>query len=1048
MNNPLLDKDFLLKLDNDRHRTLHVKLISLDFNENPIEEMLGRITNGSINVDGSSNVRRTCSLTIAANELNIHQYYWGFKTKFKCFIGIQNNVDDRYEDIIFFPMGTFIITSFNTNQQLSQYTVQISGKDKMCLLNGELGGTVTALSVDFGQLTEQQRDGSLKKTKLLIKDIVRESVHEYGHEPYQNIIVNDLDESALELMEYQGDTPLYLSVDNEINEITNQTLNENTKYWININGQTSQISVSQLDDITYFLDHRIDLDFEYKQSPTKLYTTQVEAIQQTSHYYTVIKAEYGAVVGYRIGQLVYNGDLISNVGESVTSMLDKIKSMLGDYEYFYNLDGQFVWQRTPTYVNVSWNNLVQNDGDEKHGESASYTSSLTYSFENHNLISSFQNTPALSNIKNDFSIFGTKKNNKTPVHLRYAIDKKPTFYKSYDGILYTTEPLTEEEIIKNALTLAEAELLKKITNYQKQPLPEGLNDDWWDVWDWGEYYKLLTGVYPPGDMSMYKTETTRIDLEKYFPIAESYPPSYPLGRYSVEWKPNWECFIFDTIDGYLGYTGHNPYCTHGYDDYFMEQYRINRAAGHEFHAYFYKPKIPSIILEQTELEVIEEKVKNSNKIVDWREIIYQMARDYLKHGMTDEYNYEPVKKVTQEEFNIEDYYIKKITYTRASEYMANRVYYTRDNYGNYNRVNNNLSQANFSDTTYYYQEIHNQFIKATNYSPNTTYYTYVDFLERLRTYNIDYYPTGITGYEQYYTDMISFWRENYDPDYSGSYEIATINRKIYYKEGSKYCWFKNQEGLPYQQNVVYYTKDLYNNWQAHKDLTENDFNNYSYDYYLPVWGNDNVINESSLGKDYIYQTSRIYYTFRNDEYYSTGDNEHPAYWSKTIWNEPEELNFWIDFLDTEGDLAKYSIPRIGDRPKAENNKEIKALYYRETPNVIFVNSKEDLANLKITHPGYTFISLQNNIDHLFKMSSQRQSCKDRLNTLLYQFAVCPENITLQAIPVYYLQPNTRIYITDEKSGINGEYIISKIGYSLSNSGQMTINATKAVDRIY
>jgi hypothetical protein len=60
--------------------------------------------------------------------------------------------------------------------------------------------------------------------------------------------------------------------------------------------------------------------------------------------------------------------------------------------------------------------------------------------------------------------------------------------------------------------------------------------------------------------------------------------------------------------------------------------------------------------------------------------------------------------------------------------------------------------------------------------------------------------------------MISFWRENYDPDYSGSYEIATINRKIYYKEGSKYCWFKNQEGLPYQQNVVYYTKDLYNNW--------------------------------------------------------------------------------------------------------------------------------------------------------------------------------------------------------------------------------------------
>ena len=150
MNNPLLDKDFLLELDNDRHRVLHIKLLSLDFNENPVEEILGRVTSGSINVDGSSSVRRTCSLTIAANELNIHEYYWGLRTKFRCFIGVENKVNDKYDDVIFFPMGTYLITSFNTNQQLGQYTISISGKDKMCLLNGELGGSLTALSTDFG----------------------------------------------------------------------------------------------------------------------------------------------------------------------------------------------------------------------------------------------------------------------------------------------------------------------------------------------------------------------------------------------------------------------------------------------------------------------------------------------------------------------------------------------------------------------------------------------------------------------------------------------------------------------------------------------------------------------------------------------------------------------------------------------------------------------------------------------------------------------------------------------------------------------------------
>jgi hypothetical protein len=37
--------------------------------------------------------------------------------------------------------------------------------------------------------------------------------------------------------------------------------------------------------------------------------------------------------------LTFAGDLICNVGESVMSMLDKIKNMLSEFEYFYNVDG-------------------------------------------------------------------------------------------------------------------------------------------------------------------------------------------------------------------------------------------------------------------------------------------------------------------------------------------------------------------------------------------------------------------------------------------------------------------------------------------------------------------------------------------------------------------------------------------------------------------------------------------------------------------------------------------------------------------------------------
>jgi len=48
--------------------------------------------------------------------------------------------------------------------------------------------------------------------------------------------------------------------------------------------------------------------------------------------------------------------------------------MLGDYEYFYNIDGQFVFQKKLTYVNTSWNNIIKVEDEEKYVESAKLAS--------------------------------------------------------------------------------------------------------------------------------------------------------------------------------------------------------------------------------------------------------------------------------------------------------------------------------------------------------------------------------------------------------------------------------------------------------------------------------------------------------------------------------------------------------------------------------------------------------------------------------------------------------------------------------------------------
>jgi hypothetical protein len=46
------------------------------------------VTGGSINIDGASAVRRSCSLTMVAQDFNYNDYYWGLNTKFKLEIGV------------------------------------------------------------------------------------------------------------------------------------------------------------------------------------------------------------------------------------------------------------------------------------------------------------------------------------------------------------------------------------------------------------------------------------------------------------------------------------------------------------------------------------------------------------------------------------------------------------------------------------------------------------------------------------------------------------------------------------------------------------------------------------------------------------------------------------------------------------------------------------------------------------------------------------------------------------------------------------------------
>ena len=145
-------------------------------------------------------------------------------------------------------------------------------------------------------------------------------------------------------------------------------------------------------------------------------------------------------------------------------------------------------------------------------------------------------------------------------------------------------------------------------------------------------------------------------------------------------------------------------------------------------------------------------------------------------------------------------------------------------------------------------------------------------------------------------------------------------------------------------------------------------------------------------------------------------------------------------------MQKYSVYAIGDRSKNIKDDGVKSIYFRDTPTVIFFDPYKS-TNLD-RKTGYTYIQCPSYMEQLFSISGQGKSAIDELDNLLYNHAYCVESVSINAIPIYYLIPNTRIFIEDKTTGINGEYIVSKFSYSLSANATMSLTCTKAPERLY
>ena len=305
-------------------------------------------------------------------------------------IGIKNTTNQYKEyPILWYPQGTMVVTQCSISTGLNQgITLSAQLKDKMCLLNGECGGVITAATVFDHYDTLEDTTGKMITIQPTIAQIIRELVNHFGGEQLGKIIINDVDTTVKMVMKWTGDAPVYLA------------------------GNPGD----------YLLTTNIDEALAYSS-----------AVQQF---------EYGQDVGFIYTDFIWpagSGELTANAGDNVCTILDKIKNFLGNYEYYYDIDGNFIFQEIKNYLNTTKTTVdLRNMNNEDYQIDIANGKSV-YDFSNNKLAISFSHNPQYNRIKNDYVVWGIKENKdkkKLPIRYHLAIDNKPATGNIYEVFFY------------------------------------------------------------------------------------------------------------------------------------------------------------------------------------------------------------------------------------------------------------------------------------------------------------------------------------------------------------------------------------------------------------------------------------------------------------------------------------------------------------------------------------------------------------------------------------------------------------------------------------
>lgn len=1101
----LTDSKFLSMLDEMRIKKHYAKITVLSFvDEKPLREIQGIATAGSVTVNGQAALRRTISLTVSGieneNDINNIENIISINKKVKIEVGLENPFENykNYGDIIWFPLGTYVINQATTSTTASSANISISGKDKMCMLDGTCGGTLPS-AVTFHETQYEDDNGDIFIEQVPIFTIIKECVTHFGKEPEQNVIINDIDMTAKLSTKYVGQNPIWFSKDYKSFVISeNAPEDEN------------------------FLQH---------------------------------KFIYGQDVGYQETDFTYPGELVFSAGDTVTSVLDKIIESLGNYEYFYDLDGHFIFQQKKNYLNYYYTPITQIN--DNYYIKAFSDSKYYYTFIDAKDALSYYNSPKYENIKNDFIVWGDKTNaNGVTKTIQYhlAIDEKPQidlanqymwditkgngdhayYLFEYEKNNYNQTP--EQKAIEIIYTENHSEITdssietaikKDITNnilqnysfyngdqfilyykvifsdqiryYKVVLLNKEIIDFIYleDLTDTIDFTYLAFGVYPKKDEEDESDDSSSSDNE---PIDHPDKPNAPGLDPGFGIPDSWHKGTQEDKQNQL-----NP-------DFSVDPDGSSKPPNDSD-----DKKDDTTKVKNKEFYLVQKRIIDNvdvlgyyNKKGEWIQIFELSEKlnltniNNLINKVKQNYYLKIIKDINFDEINkeydfnfINQNNVLLVSSTGLLIYKLNSY----DSKGNKQEYNYSIPDSysaikDLENKTLISEEEHKELVKV--------------LLEYYKTNKDDLLDDITLIYD--YTDINDISSDNssgsdnkkgsdlllpfLDPVEGKKDQLKVLKdqediiKKIFIlRDNGNYTLNEIIEEITnaYNSNIIDFSILPENSKIKIITYTpkEPEFD-YEDNFYFTLIGTPchewreelfrqallNSENGSQKGDyddellakiDNEYLWRKQLFDPQNETWHEEWNNQIDSAnsnkekidtwdgWNPAIYIDPSLITYWLDFIDVDQLISKYSVNKIGRRTKALTKNNMSLLYKLNVPDVIFFENtgEADLIQKieEYTLEGQAYCALKPGQMKLFSSSGTGSTAFDYIREMLYQYLIYNLTVTINCAPRYYLEPNNLIYIDDKKSNIKGEFVITQYTLPLTYNGNMSITTNEALTRV-